>query len=86
MTRQISTLVGASTLILVFASSPASADFRLERQPALSPGQTLTVDDQVGVGDADRRLVVRGYRHPYVRPQRLLTAASTWISINRRAD
>jgi hypothetical protein len=44
MARQISTLVGASTLSLVFASSPASAEFRLERQLALSPGQTLSVD------------------------------------------
>lgn len=44
MSRQISTLVGASTLSLLFGSSPASAEFRLERQLALSPGQTLTVD------------------------------------------
>src|SRR5262245_60471741 len=44
MSRQISTLVGASTLSLLFGSSPASAEFRLQRQLALSPGQTLTVD------------------------------------------
>jgi hypothetical protein len=44
MSRQVSTLIGASTLSLVLSSSQASAEFRLERQLALSPGQTVTVD------------------------------------------
>src|SRR5215468_9986462 len=44
MPRHSSTVIGAMMLVIVLCPVRASADFRLERRLALSPGQTLTVE------------------------------------------